>query len=77
MLRSIYLVHHGESVSNAGCMTMPHALIPPTEAGRKQANAHMLDCQLKPRGFLPRPLLGRWTQPSLAPGERPSAGAGS
>ncbi|WP_429002048.1 histidine phosphatase family protein [Xanthomonas sacchari] len=38
MLRSIYLVRHGESVSNAGGITMPHALIPLTEAGRKQAD---------------------------------------
>ncbi|WP_310165950.1 phosphoglycerate mutase family protein [Pseudoxanthomonas japonensis] len=39
MLRSIYLVRHGESVSNAGGITMPHALIPLTEAGCKQADA--------------------------------------
>jgi broad specificity phosphatase PhoE len=39
MLRSIYLVRHGGSVSNAGGITMPHALIPLTEAGRKQADA--------------------------------------
>jgi len=38
MLRSIYLVRHGESASNAGGSTMPHALIPLTEAGRNQAD---------------------------------------
>ena len=39
MLRSIYLVCHGGGVSNAGGITMPHASIPLTEAGRKQADA--------------------------------------
>ncbi len=35
--RTILLVRHGESASNAGGITMPHALIPLTELGREQA----------------------------------------
>ena len=33
----VYLVRHGESASNAGGVTMPHALIPLTDLGRQQA----------------------------------------
>lgn len=35
--RRIFLVRHGESASNAGGITMPHALIPLTGVGRYQA----------------------------------------
>ena len=36
-LRSVFLVRHGESSSNAGGVTMPHAIIPLTALGRQQA----------------------------------------
>lgn len=36
-LRNVYFVRHGESQSNAGGITMPHADIPLTAAGRLQA----------------------------------------
>jgi alpha-ribazole phosphatase len=36
-LRTIFLVRHGESSSNAGGVTMPHALIPLTALGHQQA----------------------------------------
>lgn len=36
-LRTVFLVRHGESSSNAGGVTMPHALIPLTALGRQQA----------------------------------------
>lgn len=56
MLRSIYLVRHGESVSNAGGITMPHALIPLTEAGRKQAGALSARLPARPPRILARAL---------------------
>lgn len=37
MSRSILLVRHGQSASNAGGITMAHALIPLTDLGRQQA----------------------------------------
>jgi broad specificity phosphatase PhoE len=36
-LRTVFLVRHGESSSNAGGVTMPHAFIPLTALGRQQA----------------------------------------
>jgi alpha-ribazole phosphatase len=36
-LRTVFLVRHGESASNAGGVTMPHALIPLTALGHQQA----------------------------------------
>jgi alpha-ribazole phosphatase len=36
-LRTVFLVRHGESASNAGGVTMPHALIPLTARGHQQA----------------------------------------
>ena len=39
ILRTIRLVRHGESASNAGGVTMPHADIPLTELGQRHAEA--------------------------------------
>ncbi len=57
MHRSIYLVRHGESVSNAGGITMPHALIPLTEAGRKQAEALSARLPAQPPRILASPFI--------------------
>jgi broad specificity phosphatase PhoE len=38
-LRTVYLVRHGQSASNAGGVTMAHADIPLTELGQRQAQA--------------------------------------
>ena len=37
MLCTVYLVRHGESASNVGGVTVPHAWIPLTDLGRQQA----------------------------------------
>lgn len=36
-LRTVFLVRHGQSASNAGGITLPHALIPLTAVGQQQA----------------------------------------
>ncbi|WP_258027070.1 phosphoglycerate mutase family protein [Stenotrophomonas pavanii] len=57
MLRSIYLVRHGGGVSNAGGITMPHALVPLTEAGRKQADALSAQLPAQPPRILASPFV--------------------
>ena len=39
VLRSIHLTRHGQSSANAGGVTLPHASIPLTELGQRQAHA--------------------------------------
>jgi alpha-ribazole phosphatase len=48
----IYFVRHGESVSNAGGITMPHADIPLTKRGQEQAMAVADQLPAKPSRVL-------------------------
>lgn len=45
---TITLVRHGQSVSNAGGVTMPHATIPLTELGHRQASAVVAHLPARP-----------------------------
>jgi alpha-ribazole phosphatase len=48
MTKTLYFIRHGESVSNAGGITMEHKAIPLTERGQLQANIVAESLELKP-----------------------------
>ena len=56
-LRTIFLVRHGESASNAGGLTLPHALIPLTSLGRQQATDLASVLPLTPSRLLASPFV--------------------
>lgn len=50
--RTLYFIRHGESVSNAGGMTMEHHAIPLSEKGKQQAQLVADTLVIKPSQFL-------------------------
>ena len=55
--KNIYLVRHGQSLANAGGVTMEHAAIPLTELGHRQAQALAALLPPEPAGVRVSPFL--------------------